>query len=57
MFSVKFIVLNLGEKKMTNTERTTLPMQNMHSKSDTGAIHKTQAAEQSSNTIQNHPAM
>jgi hypothetical protein len=32
---VKLVVHNLGEKKMMNTERTTLPMQKVHSeKSD-----------------------
>jgi hypothetical protein len=30
--SVKLVVHNLGEKKMTNRERTTLPMQKVHSK-------------------------
>jgi hypothetical protein len=30
--SVKLVVHNLGEKKMMNTERTTLPMQKSHSK-------------------------
>ncbi len=31
MSSVKLVVHNLGEKKMMNTERTTLPMQKSHS--------------------------
>jgi hypothetical protein len=30
--SVKLVVHNLGEKKITNTERTTLQMQKSHSK-------------------------
>ncbi len=32
MSSVKLVVHNLAEKKMTNTETTTLPMQKLHSK-------------------------
>ncbi len=32
VLSVKLIVHNLGEKKTTNTWRTTLPMQKVHSK-------------------------
>ncbi len=32
VLSVKLIVHNLGEEKMKNTERTTLPMQKVHSK-------------------------
>jgi len=35
VLSVKLVVHNLGEKKLINTERTTLPMQKSHSmKSD-----------------------
>ncbi len=32
MSSVKLVVHNLGEKKMMNTERTTLPVQKSHSR-------------------------